>query len=307
MSVTAYVGHHGIYPLRTAIFVKDVLRFCRFSKHWNWTAIPNTLSSHPSQLGTFITVSRHFSLTSKCDAGHSHWKNIQHIKGANDALRAQKMNRLVSQMRIVAKTHGSFDPKQNTALAKLIEAAKADNLSTERIKSVLAKMAASKDTRATLEMKGPGGALMIVELITDNAVKTKQELRSTTKKFPIQFVDGAAASGIRFNFEEKGIVTAVMKNGNADMGKAEEDAIEIGAEDVEEGSSANEIVFLCEPMELNNVTKGVEQKGYTVLDSAVEFLPKQIIQLDENASDILNKFLDIVEQRDDFSKIYRNW
>lgn len=148
---------------------------------------------------------RKFSATAPCSAGHSHWKNVKHIKESRDIARANVMTRVAVRLRMAARQHGSTDPKQNPAIAKILEYARSEDLPADRLKDILIKLSSKKSELFTMEAKGPSGSMMIVEFLSDSPGRTKADIRYLIKKFPVQVADGSQSVGIKFNFEFKGM------------------------------------------------------------------------------------------------------
>lgn len=252
-------------------------------------------------------TSRTICTTQRIFAGHSHWKNVKGTKEARDSARADLMQRVCYQLRWAVKEHGSADPKQNPALNKIIDYAKSESLPFDRIKTTLANLANRRPELFTLEAKGPGGSLFVMEFLSDNANKTKADMRALFKKFPAQIADGNASVGIRFNFEYKGVLTTKQAGDAFCLDKAEEDAIEAGAEEVSEGPGEKEIVFICDSIDLVKVAKALEIKGYKILDSSSEYIPKQTVDIQGPAREELDKLMERLHEHADIAKVYCNW
>ena len=65
-------------------------------------------------------------------AGHSKWANIKHRKGRQDAKRGKVWSRC-SRAIIVSAQQGGADPEYNVSLRYAIDAAKAENMPTDKI------------------------------------------------------------------------------------------------------------------------------------------------------------------------------
>src|SRR5574340_1659475 len=103
-------------------------------------------------------------------SGHSKWATIKHKKGALDAKRGKIFTRLIKEITIAAKAGG--DPDGNPRLRTAILAAKAENMPADNIKRAIQKgtgeLPGAQYEEVTYEGYGPGGAAMIVDVMSDN-------------------------------------------------------------------------------------------------------------------------------------------
>ncbi|KAK8379742.1 hypothetical protein O3P69_019622 [Scylla paramamosain] len=147
------------------------------------------------------------------------------------------------------------------------------------IASTLKQTQKSQDNAKSmiLEYKAPGGLLLLVEVMTDNLVRTRSSIQSVIKKTSIQEVKGG---GIHHLFNEKGVVIA-GKDKKTQLEEALELAIEVGAEEVEEekGGEKGQFVFTCSPEAFLEVKKGVEEQGYSVSYANIDYLPQTPLSL----------------------------
>ena len=113
-------------------------------------------------------------------SGHSHWSNIQHKKGKEDAKRGKLFSKLSSQI-IRAAQGGGSDPEFNIALRNAIESAKKANMPQENIKRAVVRgggQGGSVLEKQTLEGYGPSGVAFLIRTETDNKNRTLSLVRS---------------------------------------------------------------------------------------------------------------------------------
>src|SRR6266705_3789155 len=85
----------------------------------------------------------------------------------------------------MAAKHGVPDPEANPVLRTLVEKAKRDNVPSHVIEKAIQKAAGTggEDFQsARYEGFAPGGALIIVDCLTDNNTRTISEIRSCFTK-----------------------------------------------------------------------------------------------------------------------------
>jgi len=118
-------------------------------------------------------------------SGHSHWSNIQHKKGKEDAKRGKLFSKLSNQI-IRAAQEGGSDPEFNIALRNAIESAKKANMPQENIKRAVARGGGegiSVLEEQTLEGYGPSGVAFLVRTETDNKNRTLSEVRGIFTRY----------------------------------------------------------------------------------------------------------------------------
>ena len=114
-------------------------------------------------------------------AGHNKWSQIHRQKGASDAKRSAmfgKLSRMISSQVKVA--HGD----RNAALVRAaIEKARAADMPVDTIERAISKATESKEMETIVyEGYGPGGAGLIIEVLTDSRNRAAQEVRHILTK-----------------------------------------------------------------------------------------------------------------------------
>src|SRR3989338_6023449 len=171
-------------------------------------------------------------------AGHSQFKNIMYRKGAQDAKRAKKFQKLTREI-IVSVKSGQPDPAINPRLRSALAAARADNLPKDNIDRAIKKALGEGDTTSYEEIRyegyGAGGVAVIVESLTDNRNRTAPEVRSTFAKFGGNLGETGSVS---FSFEHLGSIHLAKSVSSFD--ELFEKAVEAGAQNIEENSDRSE-------------------------------------------------------------------
>ena len=118
-------------------------------------------------------------------SGHSKWATIKHKKGALDAKRGKIFTRLIKEITIAAK-QGGGDPDGNPRLRGAIAAAKAENMPAENIKRAIRRGTGEEPGVSYEELQyeayGPGGAAVIIDMLTDNKNRAVGEIRHVLTK-----------------------------------------------------------------------------------------------------------------------------
>ncbi len=234
-------------------------------------------------------------------SGHSKWNNIKGRKEKSDAQRA-KMFTMLGRQIMVAMASGA-DPESNPSLKNAIQKAKQNNMPNDKIKALLDKN--NKDTsnysESVYEGYGVGGVAVVVKCLTDNKNRTISDVRHAFDKFGGSL---GATGSVTYMFENKGVVV-LEKTATFDSDKAMELALELEALDCEEDEV---FTVYCDATasEVNRISGGFADAGYTVLSAEVEMIPQNYISLDEHQRETFEKMLAKLDESDDVQEVIHN-
>ncbi|MDM7914496.1 MAG: YebC/PmpR family DNA-binding transcriptional regulator, partial [Candidatus Eisenbacteria bacterium] len=118
-------------------------------------------------------------------SGHSKWATIKRKKGKLDAERGKLFTKLIKEITIAARDGGG-DPKGNPRLRTAIENAKAESMPAANIDRAVKKgtgeLPGTSYEEHFYEGYGPGGAALLIQVLTDNKNRTTSELRHLLSK-----------------------------------------------------------------------------------------------------------------------------
>ncbi len=168
-------------------------------------------------------------------SGHSKWASIKHKKGALDAKRGKIFTRLIKELTVAARGAGG-DPDMNPRLRTIIADAKAANMPAENIKRAIRRGTGEEPgvsyEEAQYEAYGPGGAAVIIEVLTDNKNRTVGELRHLLEKHAGNL---ASTNAVAWMFAKKGyIVVEKSKAPVVDEEKLLAAVLDAGADDLQD-------------------------------------------------------------------------
>jgi len=113
-------------------------------------------------------------------AGHSKWKQIKRQKAVTDAKRGVKFTKMIKEITVAAR-QGGGDPEGNARLRTAIETAKAGNMPAENIERAVKKGTGELEgvvyEEATYEGYGPGGAAILIQVVSDNLNRSVAQIR----------------------------------------------------------------------------------------------------------------------------------
>ena len=236
-------------------------------------------------------------------SGHSKWANIKNQKGAADARRGQLFTKISREIILAVREHGS-DPAGNPRLRLCIQKARDSNMPTENIERAIKRGAGTLEGMTidefVLEGYGPGGAALLVDVLSDNRNRTIQEVRSV-------FTRAGGSLGevgsVNWQFEQEGIISIEVVEGmNADDISLM--AIDAGAEDVEADADYIEIYTSMEDME--NIRKALEDNDVPVKSAELAKVANNMLELDEATSLSVLKLIDRLENLDDVRNVWSN-
>ena len=118
-------------------------------------------------------------------SGHSKWATIKRKKGANDAIRGAMTTKISREITIAVKMGGA-DPTGNMRLKLALSKAKANNVTKDNINRAIQKGLGASDTsnyeEISYEGYGPGGAALLLDILTDNRNRTAADVRHIFSK-----------------------------------------------------------------------------------------------------------------------------
>ena len=236
-------------------------------------------------------------------AGHSKWANIKHKKAAQDAKRGKVFTKIIKELMVAAKTGGS-DPEANPRLRQAISIAKAANMPSDTISRNIQKGAGELEgvdyEELSYEGFGPEGVAIMMDVMTDNKNRTVAEIRHLMAKFGGNLGENGSVSWM---FEKLGQIIVESESTNEE--NLFNDALEAGADDFNREDV--DFVISTNPALTAEIAEDLQKKGYSVVSSKVEMVPKNIIEVPESDSSKLINLMEKLEEHDDVQNIASNF
>jgi YebC/PmpR family DNA-binding regulatory protein len=209
-------------------------------------------------------------------SGHSKWSTIKHKKAALDAKRGKVFTK--------------------------ISTAKASNMPNDTMTRAIQKGAGELEgvnyEETSYEGYGPGGVAIMMDIMTDNKNRTVAEIRHLMSKYGGNLGENGSVSWM---FEKLGQITL---SDNSNEEKAFNHALEFGANDF--NVIDNTFVIAASPSETVNIAEVMADKGYEVISSTVEMVPKNMMKVSGDQVKKLISLLNLLEEHDDIQNIYSN-
>ncbi len=237
-------------------------------------------------------------------SGHSKWHSIKHKKAKEDAKKGNIFGKLARMISIAAREGGSGDPNNNNALANALAKAKEYNLPQDNIERAIKKgtgeMDGVKFERMTYEGYGPAGIAVMVDVTTENKNRTAADIRSIFSRNNGSLGESGC---VAWMFDKKGIIT-VSKDSVNDYDEFMLNAIDSGAEDIEETDDAYEIKV--EPSEMGNVKEKLISNKINVKFTDVLLIPKTTLKLSKSETEKALRIINALDDYDDVENVYSN-
>ena len=236
-------------------------------------------------------------------AGHSHWANIQHKKGAVDKKRGKLFGKL-SRAIIVAARNGGADTDTNLALRYAIDKAKQASMPKDTIERAVKKGCGELDgenyEEIVYEGYGPDGVAVLCDILTDNRNRTAGEIR---KIFEVHGGNMGNTGCVSWMFERKGLF--VVPSSATDEESLFELALEAGAEDVRD---EGEVFVVTSPVEAyDDVRSSLEAAGIETASAQLARVASNTVELDVDAGRKVLKLVDALEDNEDVQSTTTNF
>lgn len=235
-------------------------------------------------------------------SGHNKWSTIKHKKGAADAKRGKLFSRLIKEITVAAR-EGGGDPDGNPRLRTALLTAKGANMPKDNIDRAV--------KRGTGEIEGvsyeeiyyegyaPGGAAVMVQVLTDNKNRAASEVRHAFSKYGGNLGEPGS---VAWMFTKKGSLT--FEDGRVTEDQAMEIALEAGAEDIT--ASGDTVEIHTAPSDLEAVKAAFEKAGLECQNAEIAFVPSTSLELEGRNLAGAMKLLDALDDLDDVQKVWSN-
>jgi YebC/PmpR family DNA-binding regulatory protein len=235
-------------------------------------------------------------------SGHNKWSTIKHKKGAADAKRGKIFTKLIKEITVAAKLGGG-DAEGNPRLRAAIDKAKGENMPKDNIERAIKKgtgeMEGVNYEEIIYEGYGPGGAAVLVEVMTDNRNRTVSDIRSIFTKCNGNMGETGCVSWM---FDKKGLIVFPK---SVDFDQLFEAALDAGAEDVTDEGEQIEVV--TDPANFIEVRDALEKAKFKSDSAEVTMIPQTLVKLDGKPAESMLKLMERLEDNDDVQNVYANF
>src|SRR6516162_4573202 len=228
-------------------------------------------------------------------SGHSKWASIKHKKGALDAKRGKIFTRLIKELTVAAR-NGGGDPDMNPRLRSVIADAKAANMPADNIKRAIRKGTGEEPgvsyEEGQYEAYGPGGAAVIMDVLTDNKNRTVGELRHLLTKHGGNL---AETNAVAWMFTKRGYI--VIPKSKADEETLMSTVLDAGGDDIRDDDDNWEV--LSPPEAFQAVLDAVKKLNIEPDAAEISMVPQNYLKLEGKAAQQMVKLMEALDEHDD--------
>lgn len=236
-------------------------------------------------------------------SGHSKWANIKHRKGRMDAVRGKITTKIGREITVAVRLGGS-DPTGNMKLKLALAKAKANNIPKDNIQRAVQKglgtLEGSSYEELTYEGYGPGGAALLVDILTDNRNRTAADIRHLFSKHGGNLGESGC---VAWMFKRKGLFVIEQE-----AGPDEETlmllALEAGAEDFKTEDDVFEITTASE--DFDQVQEVLEKNNIETSVAQISMIPDTTVELQGDEAAQMMRLMEALEDHDDVQEVYAN-
>ncbi|MDR0548907.1 MAG: YebC/PmpR family DNA-binding transcriptional regulator [Deltaproteobacteria bacterium] len=234
-------------------------------------------------------------------SGHNKWSTIKYKKGAADAKRGKLFSRLIKEISMAAK-EGGGDPGGNPRLRTVLLTAKGANMPKENIDRAIKRGTGELDgvsyEQCYYEGYTPGGAAILVEVLTENKNRAASEVRHAFTKYGGNLGEPGS---VAWMFSKKG---SIVFEGALTEDQAVEIALDAGAEDVT--ASGETVEVQTEIGDLETVKEAFDKAGFAYSTAEVTFVPSTNVEMEGKVLASALKLLEALDDLDDVQKVWSN-
>ncbi|KAK0722554.1 transcriptional regulator TACO1-like protein [Lasiosphaeria miniovina] len=250
---------------------------------------------------------RSFSSTPLLQSGHNKWSKIRHGKAANDAKKTVVRTQFTQTISVYSKLYGA-NLSDNPQLATAVAAAKKAGVPKLVIENAVARGQGRSSggnmlEPVTCEYIIPPAIAVIVDCETESKGRVLQDVNNMVKRA------GGASSASRFFFTRLGRVVFEKGDTGLDVDNIMDEAIEAGAEDLENNEDGN-IIIWTQPMQTTQVCRRIGEKfSLGVLSSEIIWSANEDTRSKLDSSEESTSFIDLlvaIRQYSDVQSIYSN-
>ncbi len=232
-------------------------------------------------------------------SGHSKWSTIKHKKAAKDARRGKLFTKLIKEVTVAARMGGG-DLNSNPRLRTAVLTAKGASMPSENIERAIKKGTGELESvtyeEVSYEGYGPGGAAMMVHVVTDNKNRTVSEIRRLFTKYGGNMGESGC---VAWMFDKKALIT--VDKTQIEEEKLMDVALEGGAEDVREEDGHFEIV--AQPEDFDKLRECLENAKVPLVTAQISMIPKNTVSLDAKHAEQALKLAEELEDHEDVQTV----
>jgi YebC/PmpR family DNA-binding regulatory protein len=203
-----------------------------------------------------------------------------------------------------AAKNGGVETTSNSALKRLIERAKKEQVPADIIKRAIDKVNSGADEsyiKNNYELIGPSGSTLIVECLTDNVNRSVSDLRAVVNKCHIKM---GSIGSVSYNYDNLCIVSFKGLSVDDTLNTLIENGIDI----IDMESYDDEVVVYGNQSDLFKIKDAISSvlKNVEFDMDEMTTLPKEKVNLNTEDLELFKKVLAMLDDVEDVSRVYHN-
>lgn len=234
-------------------------------------------------------------------AGHSKWANIKFRKSVQDAKRGKIFTKLIREITVAARIAGA-DESSNSRLRDVINKALKANMKRDTIDNAVKRGVGGLDGAHMVEMRyegyGPGGIAILVDCLSDNKNRTVSEVRHCFTKYAGNLgTDGS----VSYLFNKQGEI--IIEAGD-NQEQLMEMLIDAGVDDIIEMD--DHLLCITQSEDYHRILGFLNEHHIEIEQSQLAMRAENLIAVEGDAVQTLEKLIDALEDLDDVQEVYYN-
>lgn len=237
-------------------------------------------------------------------SGHSKWATIHRQKEINDSKKGAAFTKLSQAITVAVREGGGGDPDSNFRLRLAMDRARQFNMPKENINRAIEKGIGGGEganfSEPMFEGFLPGGVAVLVETLTDNKLRTAQQVRDVVDK---NGGNMAGQGSVSYLFSQMGEIRVTNYQLTDDD---ELKIIDLGIIDLEKEREG--CVVYCDKDKLYNIRTAIEKLGFAVTETELIMKPGVLVEVESvDSRQKIEAILDKLEALDDVTHVWTNY
>ena len=203
-----------------------------------------------------------------------------------------------------AAKNGGTEMESNSALKRLVDKAKKEQVPSDIINRAIDKVNSGVDESyqdVTYELFGPAGSTLIVNCLTDNVNRSVSSIRAVVNKCHVKM---GAQGSVNYMYDHVCVISFKGLDEEQVLEAMIEQAIDIN--DIEE--DAGETIVYGNPSDLFNIKEAISKVLPSVefdMDE-ITYIAKDKVKLTGEDLEIFNKLITMLDEVEDVQNVYHN-
>ncbi len=280
----------------------------------------NTIKKHKYKYFNIRTITLYLILDTYCfilytkKMGRRH--SIAARKASGDAKKSQVYAKVGKIIQIAARKWA--DAKMNPALELALSKAKQYNLPREVVEKAILKWSGQLEwenlEEIFYEWYGPEGVALLIKALTPNTNRSAANVKQIMYKYG--WVLGAIGS-VAWQFKEQWVIVIDGTSETIqDKGKTLEKVLALNIEELEERAmelpiadfevDEHTVVIYVDKTNFSIVQKALEKFNYHMIEADIQFIPENMVKLDQENTNKLYALLDALDDDEDVDHVWHN-